>query len=434
MILRVTPVAQLKGRVFLPASKSYSIRAFMISSLGGRSSITHPSNCDDAVVAKNVAHALGANIKRLKDNRWQIVADMNKPLPDKIHVKESGTVLRLTIPLAAMRDSATRITGEGTLKGRPNLYLNQTLRQMGANVHGTGDVEGVPIVVQPGRLTGGSIKINGSVSSQFISALLMTMPFLPEDSQLKLTGKVVSADYIQMTLMMMRKAGIKVQGVNGKSFTVRAQQRYRGLGSFTVPSDDGLAAFLLAAAALQSSAITLDGHFQSDLPQAHAHIYDFMTRMGVSFRKTPRSIQLRGPFELKGGRFSLKNCPDLVPIMSILALFAKGTTRLCDIGHARVKESDRISDLREELLKIGANVSETKDQLIIKPSGHYKADRLLDPHHDHRLAMAFAVLGLKIGVRIKDVECTHKSYPDFLRDLQTLGAQLYQGKKRLRVV
>ena len=131
---------------------------------------------------------------------------------------------------------------------------------------------------------------------------------------------------------------------------------------------------------------------------------------------------------LKGGVFSLKNCPDLVPIMAVLALFAKGKTRLIGIHHARAKESDRISDLRKELLKVGALVSETSDALTIEPRATYKKDQLLDSHHDHRLAMAFTVLGTRIGCRVKGIESSHKSYPAFVSDMKALGAISHADK------
>ena len=141
------------------------------------------------------------------------------------------------------------------------------------------------------------------------------------------------------------------------------------------------------------SDVILQGNLDDGMIQSDGHILEFLRRMGVDFKKTSRSIKIKGPFNLKGGVFSLKNCPDLVPIMSVLALFAKGKTRLVGIHHARAKESDRISDLRKELLKVGANVSETSDALTIEPRATYKKGQLLDSHHDHRLAMAFTVLG-----------------------------------------
>jgi 3-phosphoshikimate 1-carboxyvinyltransferase len=149
--------------------------------------------------------------------------------------------------------------------------------------------------------------------------------------------------------------------------------------------------------------------------------------MGANVYRTPKSLQIHGPFELAGGNFSLKNCPDLVPIMTVLAMFARGRTRLYNIGHARAKESDRITDLREELAKVGAKISEKRDELIIDPQTKYKNDRLLDPHKDHRLAMAFCVLGLKLGARVKDIECTHKSYPDFVRHFRAIGSIARKG-------
>jgi len=158
------------------------------------------------------------------------------------------------------------------------------------------------------------------------------------------------------------------------------------------------------------------------LVQSDGHIFGFLGRMGVKFKKTNRAIKIKGPFNLKGGVFSLKNCPDLVPIMSVLALFAKGKTKLVDIRHARAKESDRISDLRNELLKVGARVTETNDALTIEPRATYKKGQLLDSHHDHRLAMAFTVLGLKIGCRVKGIESSRKSYPSFVNDMKSLGA------------
>ena len=191
--------------------------------------------------------------------------------------------------------------------------------------------------------------------------------------------------------------------------------------NFTVPSDYGLAAFALAGAALIPSKIKLMGHLKNDLIQSDGHVMEFLKRMGVVYKKTDSSISIAGPFQLRGGIFSLKNCPDLVPIMSVLALFAKGQTKIVDIHHARAKESDRISDVRSELLKIGADIKETSNALIINPKSSYLPNKILDSHHDHRLAMAWTVLGMKIGCSIKGIESCGKSYPNFVKDMKSLG-------------
>jgi len=164
----------------------------------------------------------------------------------------------------------------------------------------------------------------------------------------------------------------------------------------------------------------LKGYFDDALIQSDGAIMGFLARMGLTMLRTAKSIRIKGPCVLKGGTFSLKRCPDLVPIMAVTAMFAKGVTHLKDIGHARVKESDRISDLRQELLKVGADIKETKDALIITPCAAYQGGVTLDPHHDHRLAMAFAVLGLKVGLKVKDMECTSKSYPGFVKAFKVL--------------
>lgn len=432
MVLTVKPASFLKGKVFLPASKSYSIRAFIIAACGGHSVIIGPSNCDDVKVAMRVARSLGAQVSKMKRtggvSRWKVIAGQHPPQLVKINVKESGTVLRFLLPLLALYGKKATVVGEGTLRGRPNLFLTQSLRRMGIDIKGQGKVESVPIRIKSGVLKGGDIVIDGSLSSQFISALLIASPQAPEDTRLKLTGRrLVSSDYIEMTCRVLTKTGITIHQQDSRRYHIKGNQKFKGLKNFVVPSDYGLAAFLMAAAVLVESDITLTGYLKDDFIQADAHIISFLKKMGVQLRRTSQSLHIKGPCPLRGGDFSLKNCPDLVPIMSILALFAKGRTRLYDIGHARAKESDRISDLRTELLKVGAKVIERPDEMMIDPQEHYKNNCLLDPHKDHRLAMSFCVLGLKLGARVKDIKCAHKSYPDFVKDFKAMGASVREG-------
>ena len=225
-----------------------------------------------------------------------------------------------------------------------------------------------------------------------------------------------------MTCQVLKKSGIQIEERGPREYTIKGNQKFKGLKNFKVPSDFGLAAFHLAAGVLTDSDIQLTGSFNNHLIQADGHIFPILKRMGVPLRITSSGIRIRGPYALKGGSFSLKNCPDLVPIVSVLALFASGKTRLYGISHVRLKESDRISDLRKELVKVGAKIVENKGAITIYPRDKYKTNCLLNPHNDHRLAMAFCVLGLKIGVSVKDIECTRKSYPDFVRDFKKIGA------------
>ena len=426
MILTIYPSFCLKGNVQLPASKSYSIRAALIAACGGKSKISNFSECDDALVSLRAARALGAKVTRVKKNVFHVVgAGRSVSIPSTINVQESGTVLRFILPLLSLHGKKVIVQGEGTLAGRPNLFLTETLRRMGITIKGNGEKESVPISIQGGTLRGGRVAVRGDLSSQFISALLITCPRLKEDTYLKLTGnRLVSLDYIAMTRQVLKQSGVKIKQKSLREFFIKGNQTFRGLKNFIIPSDYGLAAFLMAAAVLTPSQVILKGYLRKDILQADGNIFTFLNRMGARFVKTKTVIKIKGPFFLKGGDFSLKNCPDLVPIMTVLALFAKKPTRLYDIEHARAKESDRISDLRNELLKIGANIEEGAGELRIYPQPQYKKNCLLDPHHDHRLAMAFCVLGLKVGARVKDIECTRKSYPLFVRDFKALGARI----------
>lgn len=427
MILTVRPADYLKGRIDLPASKSYTIRALLIAVCGGVSKVINPSECDDANVARKVARVLGARIISLgkKKNILKISSVKKIPKSVRIDVGESGTVLRFVLPLLAVKGSAARVTGHGTLRSRPNTHLVKTLRSMGVDIKGRGRGNCIPIVIDKGTVHGGKISVEGILSSQFISALLIACPFLKIDTCLTIKGKkIVSTTYIEMTRQVLKRAGIHIVSKGRRSFFIKGNQRFKGLKNFVVPSDYGLAAFLLAAAALTESDLTLTGYLKDNFIQSDGEILPLLRRMGVRLIKSASQIRISGPFRLRGGNFSLKNCPDLVPIISVMALFAQGKTRLYDIAHVRSKESDRISDLRQELLKLGAKVTETKNELIIYPRPGYKKNVLLDPHHDHRLAMSFCVAGLKLGVRVKDIECVAKSYPNFTQDLKSAGARL----------
>ncbi|MCK5581866.1 MAG: 3-phosphoshikimate 1-carboxyvinyltransferase [Candidatus Omnitrophica bacterium] len=425
MTFIVNPTNYLRGRCCLPASKSYSIRAFIIAACGGRSEIFAPSDCDDAKVALSVAMQLGAKVKRVRKDHWEITAKAKKSNLTRINVGESGTALRFILPLLPLFTEEAEVLGEGTLQGRPNHHLTKVLRQQGVDIRGRGDKESVPISLSGGTLRGGTITIDGSLSSQFISALLIACPQVLSDTRIAIKGrKLVSQDYIQMTQSILKKSGVVVKKVNPRLYKVSGGQKFKGLKKFTVPSDYGLAAFLLAAGALVDSDLVFQGSLKDDLVQADARILGLLKKMGVRFTRTTKSLKIKGPFQLRGGEFSLKDCPDLVPIISVLALFAKGKTRLYDIKHARVKESDRISDLRKELLKVGAKISEKSNELTIYPREQYRSNILLDPHSDHRLAMSFCVLGLKIGTRVKDIGCVAKSYPGFVKDFKKIGAKI----------
>lgn len=423
MVFKVKPVQKLQGAIQLPASKSYSIRAFFVALCGGKSRILGASDCDDAVVALSVAKTFGAKVSSVRDGYLLSMPRQPKPRRHlKVPVNESGTSLRFVLPLLPFFSESAEVIGKGTLVGRPNHHLCDSLRSCGLDIRGDGPKESVPISYNGGMLPGGKIAIDGSVSSQFVSALMISAPLAEKDTRLVMTGDtLVSRDYVVMTRQILERAGVRVEPKGRRQFLIPGRQTFKGLKKFQVPSDWGLAAFMMSAAALLPSDVVLKGYFDDDLVQSDGKIVPFLTRMGLKFTRTATALKIKGPQSLKGGIFSLKDCPDLVPIMAVTAMFAKGKTILKDIGHARVKESDRISDLRQELLKVGADMEETRDTLVIHPKDSYKSGITLNPRHDHRLAMAFTVLGARIGVHVQDIECTAKSYPGFYGDFKSLA-------------
>ncbi len=426
MIIQVYPAKSLAGVVSLPSSKSYSIRAAIIAACGGQSLIQNFSECDDAQIAIKVASQLGAEVKKLSSHSWKLKSKGIFPKRRIIFVGESGTVLRFLLPILAFQEGLNiRIVGKGTLRGRPNHHLTNLLRDLGVEVRGAGPHDSIPITIKGKLPLKNNFSINGSISSQFISALLIAGCLLRKKSHILITGRQpVSLPYIVMTTHILKRAGAVVIKKSQRHYEVKGNRVLKGLGKFEVPSDYGLAAFLLGAGALAPSSLVLKGPLTRCLIQADTAIVDILQKMGGRFDVGQKTIKIKGPQILKGGKFSLKDCPDLVPIITVLALFAKGKTHLCDIGHVRIKESDRIGDLARELQKVGAKVIAGENSLKIFPRLQYVSNAVLDPHGDHRLAMAFCVLGLKIGTRVKDIECIRKSYPAFLKDLRKIGVKL----------
>ncbi|MFZ5800686.1 MAG: 3-phosphoshikimate 1-carboxyvinyltransferase [Candidatus Omnitrophota bacterium] len=422
MILKVRPASSLRGTINLPASKSYSIRSFIIAALGGASKIFNVSDCEDVKVAIRACRKLGAHFSRLGRDSWEIKGiEGDFRFAPSINVGESGTTLRFLISLLTLTKNKIRVLGVGTLLKRPNHHLVKVLNQHGAKIKGSGKEFRLPLEFWPSQLCGGRMEINGSLSSQFISSLLITCPRLKEDSRIKIIGEqMVSQPYIEMTLAVLKEAGIKIEKAGEREFKVKGRQQFHGLKKFVVPDDYGLAAFFMVAGSILKGKITLRKSRRKDLPQADKAIIGFLKRTGAKIKLAPDKLVIEGPAQLSGGNFCLRNCPDLTPVMAVAALFAKGRTTLWGIAHARKKESDRISDLRAELLKIGADIRENRDALLITPVKELRRGLRLNPHKDHRLAMAFCVLGLKLGCVVEDIECIAKSYPTFLRDLRRL--------------
>lgn len=406
-----------------PPSKSDSHRALIAAALTpGKTRIQRPLRSEDTQATIEALKMLGTRITARGDD-LEVDGTHTLRAAGKdalvLDCRESGTTLRLLTPIAALAARPVTLTGKAGLLQRPTEELVDALAQAGANVK---DSDGKAPVLTHGGLHGGKIKIRGDVSSQFISGLLFALPLVRQDSGIEVTTAVESLPYIQMTLATLEQFGIKVEhDADFRKLRVAGRQKYKSPGTYLVEGDYSSAAFLAAAGALCGPQITISGLNEGTL-QADAVIADILRRMGADVERSEAGLKVMRSIP-NAIDIDVKDAPDLVPILAVLATQAKGKTKITNAGRLRLKESDRLAAITTELRKMGAEIEEGKDHLLIYgPTPLHGA--VIDPHNDHRIAMACAIAGLMADGEtvIGAPEVIAKSYPDFFYHLRQLGA------------
>lgn len=414
----------LTGTIRAPPSKSYTHRAVIMGALAaGTSTIREPLLGDDTEASIKAMRALGAEISSEPD-KITIKGIKKFRVPDEmINAENSGTTIRFITALAAHVPGTIKLTGDSSLQKRPMEPLLDALSQLGVKCWSEKNDGTPPIVVQGGKLRGGHIKIPGNVSSQFISGLLISSPLAQSDVTIELTTDLKSTPYLAITSYMLEKFGIKhAYDSQHHMYRIPGRQTYQPLREFTVPGDYSSAAFFLVAGALLEGQISIS-NLNMDDPQGDKQILEILKEVGAKISLKPKEktvIVSKGtlkPFEI-----DCSDIPDLVPILAVLASFIPGTSKLFNAAHLRLKESDRLHTITTELLKMGVDIQELSDALVIK--GHLTHNSaVLETYNDHRIAMALtiAALPLKETSCIKNAECIRVSYPHFLEDLKKLG-------------
>ena len=418
--MRVTVENSLiDGRIAAPSSKSMTHRAVICSALAqGRSRVEHPLSANDTEATLRVLQTLGVGVEKLEKS-WIIEGGELNPPKGALDCGESGTTLRLMTAVCALVKGPSVLKGGPSLSGRPMEPLLDALRQLGVEsesrdgnppvkVHGNGGFER------------GEASIRGDISSQFVSALLLIAPFAREQLKVKVTTRLESAPYVGMTLDAMRAFGVQAEASEGyREITVK-RQAYTPT-TFAVEGDWSSGAYTLAAGALAGKISVENLHRGSR--QADAAIAEVLGEMGAEpqFRGQGVSVECS---ELRGIDWDLTDSPDLFPIVAALCSTAKGESRLQGTKRLRLKESDRIASMEEGLSRMGVKTESSDETMIIH--GGAPEGAVIDPHDDHRIAMAFGVLGLAARgeTTIKNAECVSKSYPDFWGDLEALGARI----------
>lgn len=413
--------SDVRGILDAPPSKSYTIRALMCAALSpGQSYIRRALSSDDTLAATDVLQKVGTLIHK-SEYGWRVSGGNFKAPASELFCRNSAATLRLMTALASLVPGTVRLVpGEGLAK-RPVLPLMDALSQLGIKSH----MDGPVVVVEGGELIGGEVNIPGDISSQFISALLMAAPRSQQGMHIKLTTALTSRPYIDMTIDCLKKFGIRVAVSPAMSDFRVSQQDYHP-ADFSVEGDWSQASYLLALGALCGEVVVTGLNAESF--QGDRVILSLLQKMGARLSVRRSSVMVQKS-RLHGINADMTDCIDLLPTMAILAAVADGESRFSGIKGARLKECNRVEAIRQELQKTGVRVHEEEDLLAIV--GGQSHGVVIDSHADHRMAMAFGVLGTALGdTVITGAESVEKTYPEFWKALSELGARLESDVKQ----
>ena len=411
---------KLSGKVAVPGSKSHTIRAVIAAFLAeGVSEIYSPLHSADTASALAAVTALGAKVES-SGNCWKITGTGGKITApaSPVDLGNSGTTLRIITAVAALGKQKITFTGDSSLQSRIMKGELDALAALGALCESSGGC--APLSVQ-GTLIGGKCKVDGT-TSQYLTALLMALPLAENDSVLELDF-LNEADYVRITLDWLERCGVKVvYSSDLLHFEIPGKQHYRNF-SRVVPADFSTAAFPLGAGVAAGKCVEILNLDFDDL-QGDKKVFDYVSRMNGDISVTGSSVIVRAS-ELAGRDFDLNRTPDALPLMAVLGCFASGTTRLLNVPQARFKECDRIACMTRELRKMGADIEELEDGMIIH-GGKPLSGAEVESYDDHRIAMALTVAALKAEGKVSIVNggCCKVTYPGFAEDFRALGVNI----------
>jgi 3-phosphoshikimate 1-carboxyvinyltransferase len=335
---------------------------------------------------------------------------------EDLYVANSGTTMRFLTALVSLGCGRYRLDGVPRMRERPIADLLRVLQQLGVYARSEANNGCPPVVVETRGLSGGRVSIKGSVSSQFLSGLLMAAPRAQGDITIEVDGVLVSRPYVDMTVAMLRQFGARMDS-DARRFHIPGGQILQAPRRYVIEPDASGASYFLAAAAITCGQVRIP-HLGPESLQGDVRFADLLERMGCVVRFTPEGLEVQGA-PLRGIDADMNALSDTVMTLAAVALFAQGPTTIRNVGHIRHKETDRLAALARELRKLGAEVEERADGLTITPAPLHGAE--LDTYEDHRLAMALALVGLVVpGVVIHNPGCVAKTYPHFFADLETL--------------
>lgn len=423
--LTLQPIKRFNGTINLPGSKSVSNRALLLSALSkGKTRLTNLLDSDDVRYMLDALAALGVKYQLSHDRTICDIEGqggiLQTPQALELFLGNAGTAMRPLAAALCLGHNNIVLTGEPRMKERPIGHLVDALRQGGAKIDYL-ENEGYPPLHIQGGFVGGKIEVNGSVSSQFLTALLMASPLAPKDTEISIIGDLVSKPYIDITIKMMAIFGVTVVNHNYQNFVIKAQQSYQSPNHYLVEGDASSASYFLAAAAIKGGTVRVTGIGKKSL-QGDTQFAHVLEKMGANITWADDYIECtRG--ELNGIDMDMNHIPDAAMTIATTALFAKGPTTIRNIYNWRVKETDRLSAMATELRKVGATVDEGQDYITIVPPAKLTHAEI-KTYNDHRIAMCFSLVALSdTPVTILDPKCTMKTFPDYFQQFKRLSEE-----------
>ena len=426
MKIKIRP-GKLNGTIEIPPSKSYSHRAVIAAALaenGKKSKIDNLKFSVDITTTTDIMENWGAEIERF-ESALEIIGNGGKVVPrDKyVQCNESGSTIRFLIPVGITSKNELVFDGKGKLVDRPLDSYYRIFDKQGLKYETTGGK--LPLTVN-GKLKPGNYEIDGNISSQFITGLLYALPLLEGDSKLIINKNLESKGYVDLTLEILKLAGIEIVNNDYKSFDIRGNQTYKPF-DYTVEGDYSQVAFWIVAGIISANRDNEVKclHVNKNSLQGDREIIEIVTRMGANLEIFDDYVIVK-PSKTKGTIIDISQCPDIGPVLTVLAALSEGETRIINGERLRIKESDRITSIKTELNKLGGNVSEEGDSLIIQGVEGFRGGITVNAWNDHRIAMSLAIASTRCEKEIilEEAESVRKSYPHFWDDFVKMGGEI----------
>ncbi|BDU50689.1 3-phosphoshikimate 1-carboxyvinyltransferase [Haliovirga abyssi] len=421
-IYEVKPHKNFKAEVEIPGSKSVANRALILSALAtGKTILKNMLFSDDTRYMMKALQQLGNKIDIDEENKVvTIEGNQNRNFGEcELFVGNAGTAMRFLPTYISTGKGKVILTGIERMKQRPIKDLVEALTQLDVDVNYMENNGYPPIIINANRLNGTEVTIKGNKSSQYLTSLLLSTPYGENDITINIDGNLVSIPYVNITLTMMKDFGMEIKNYNFKKFEIKSGKKYQGR-EYSVEGDCSSASYFFGMAAITNSEIKVN-NVKKDAMQGDIKLLEVLEKMGAEVEYGENFVIVRGNGKLKGVTVDMHHMSDVAQTLAVVALFAEGKTEIKNVYNMRIKETDRIKAVYNELTKLGAKVTELEDGLIIEPVKKYNEGILIDTYDDHRMAMSFSLAGLLIpNTKINDPKCVSKTFPNYFDEFEKI--------------